>query len=129
MTRLHRFVTHLLTLCMALPLAACYVPPTTIEPQTLPPGKAGEPYHAGITILSSPGPVRPESFGYTITPQDSGLAISCSTVGERLNCNSLNIQGVPRYTGDILVTIHGGTYGTMASGQHFKHTWVLRIEP
>ncbi|WP_081298370.1 hypothetical protein [Gilliamella sp. wkB108] len=101
---------------------------TSVEPPSLPNAKLGQPYYATITINSYPGPVIPRLFRYEITPTNSGLDLKVLDTEAVHPYNDFKLEGVPIVTGEIILRIHGGTFGTMEIGQDFDKTYTIKVE-
>ncbi|OCG23755.1 hypothetical protein A9G11_11120 [Gilliamella sp. wkB108] len=100
-------------------------PKPTVEPPSLPNAKLGQPYYATIEIT---GPVIPRLFRYEITPMNSGLDLKVLDPEAIRPFKNHKLEGVPIVEGEIILRIHGGTFGTMEVGKEFDKTYTIKVE-
>ena len=82
------------------------------------------------------GAVNESSVSVSITPNDSGLAWNPEETkysfggedGVNKDYHRIIISGIPKKSGEYLVTISGFTLGTMYSGQDFYKQYTVKIK-
>lgn len=96
-------------------------------PDKLPDATLMQPYYQKINIGFNLGPIRQETFSYTVQPEDSGLVL---TATEPNKYNYLILEGTPQKRQDITLYIKARTYGTnMQSGNKIEKTYIIKVKP